>query len=38
LREESDLSGEEIGQAVGWAIRTLTEDLRKRNQKPRRKK
>ena len=38
LREESDLSGEEIGQAVGWAIRTLTEDLRKRNQKARRKK
>ncbi len=37
LREESDLSGEEIGQAVGWAIRTLTEDLRKRNQKARRK-
>jgi AcrR family transcriptional regulator len=38
LREESGLSGEEIGQAVGWAIRTLTDDLRKRNQKARRKK
>jgi AcrR family transcriptional regulator len=38
LREEHGLSGEEIGQAVGWAIRTLTEDLRKRNSKDRRKK
>jgi AcrR family transcriptional regulator len=38
LREENGLSGEEIGQAVGWAIRTLTEDLRKRNQKDRRRK
>ncbi len=31
LREESGLSGEEIGEAVGWAIRTLVEDLRQRN-------
>jgi len=38
LREENGLSGEEIGQALGWAMRTLTEDLRKRNQKARRKK
>jgi AcrR family transcriptional regulator len=38
LRDENGLCGEEIGQAVGWAIRTLTEDLRKRNQKARRKK
>jgi AcrR family transcriptional regulator len=38
LREESDLSGEEIGQALGWAIRTLIEDLRKRDKKARRKK
>lgn len=38
LREESGLSGEEIGAAVGWAIRTLTEDLRMRNQKTGRKK
>jgi AcrR family transcriptional regulator len=38
LREENELSGEEIGQAVGWAIRTLTEDLRDRSEKDRRKK
>jgi AcrR family transcriptional regulator len=31
LREESGLSGEEIGEAVGWAIRTLVEDLRQRH-------
>lgn len=36
LREESGLSGEEIGQTVGWAIRTLTEDLRRRNDADRR--
>src|SRR5919201_541861 len=35
LREENGLSGEEIGQAVGWAIRTLTDDLRKRNERER---
>jgi hypothetical protein len=32
LREESGLSGDEVGEAVGWAIRTLVEDLRKRNR------
>jgi AcrR family transcriptional regulator len=31
LREESGLSGEEIGAAVGWAIRTLSENLRRKN-------
>jgi AcrR family transcriptional regulator len=38
LREESGLSGEEIGAAVGWAIRTLSEDLRQRNNDSRRAK
>src|SRR3954447_8105618 len=28
LREENDLSGEEIGKAIGWAVRALVEDLR----------
>jgi AcrR family transcriptional regulator len=32
LREETGLSGDEVGEAVGWAIRTLVEDLRKRNR------
>ena len=32
LREESGLSGEEIGEALAWAIRTLVDDLRRRNQ------
>jgi AcrR family transcriptional regulator len=32
LREESGLSGEEVGEALAWAIRTLVEDLRRRNQ------
>jgi AcrR family transcriptional regulator len=32
LREEQQLSGEEIGEAVGWAIRTLVDDLRRRNR------
>lgn len=32
LREESGLSGEEIGEAVAWAIRTLVEDLRRTHQ------
>jgi AcrR family transcriptional regulator len=31
MREENDLSGEEIGAAVGWAIRTLVADLRRRH-------
>src|SRR3954454_1202309 len=29
LREENGLSGDEIGKAIGWAIRTLVADLRK---------
>ena len=36
LREENGLSGEEIGEAIGWAIRTLVADLRKRNRNLRR--
>lgn len=35
LREESGLSGEEIGEAVAWAIRTLVEDLRRTHQSKR---
>jgi AcrR family transcriptional regulator len=38
LREESELSGEEIGEAIGWAIRTLIKDLRRRNHDSRRAK
>ncbi len=38
LREENGLSGEEIGEAIGWAIRTLIADLRKRNRDLRRDK
>jgi AcrR family transcriptional regulator len=38
LREENGLSGAEIGEAVGWAIRTLIADLRKRNRHRRRDK
>jgi AcrR family transcriptional regulator len=34
LREENGLSGEEIGTAIGWAIRTLIADLRRRNPHP----
>ncbi len=37
LREEQGLSGEEIGEALGWAIRALVDDLRRR-QPPRRRK
>jgi hypothetical protein len=36
LREESGLSGEEVGDAIGWAIRTLIADLRSSNRKARR--
>jgi AcrR family transcriptional regulator len=36
LREESGLDGEEIGQALGWAIRTLVADLRRRERQARR--
>jgi AcrR family transcriptional regulator len=38
LREENGLSGEEIGAAMGWAMRTLIADLRQRNHDQRRKK
>jgi len=38
LREENGLSGDEIGEAIGWAIRTLIADLRKRNRHSRRDK
>jgi AcrR family transcriptional regulator len=38
LREEGGLAGEEIGEAIGWAIRTLIADLRKRNRNLRRDK
>lgn len=37
LREEHGLSGEEIGTALAWAIRTLVEDLRRRQRHQRRK-
>jgi len=37
IREESGLTGEEIGQALGWAIRTLVADLRRRDRNTRRK-
>jgi hypothetical protein len=33
IREESGLGGEEIGEAVGWAIRTLVADLRRKQQR-----
>jgi AcrR family transcriptional regulator len=33
LREESGLSGDEIGEALAWAIRTLVEDLRRRSRR-----
>ena len=32
LREEQELSGEEIGEALGWAIRTVVADLRRRQR------
>ena len=38
LRDEGGLSGEEIAEAIGWAIRTLIQDLRKRNRNSRRSK
>ena len=38
LREENDLRGAEIGEAIGWAIRTLIADLRRRNRHSRRDK
>lgn len=33
LREESGLSGAQAGEALGWAIRTLVDDLRQRSRK-----
>ena len=36
LREESGLTGAEIGEALGWAISTLVADLRRRDRKQRR--
>jgi AcrR family transcriptional regulator len=36
LREEQQLSGEEIGAALGWAIRALVADLRRRHRSARR--
>lgn len=38
LREEQGLSGEEIGEALGWAIRTLIADLRRRQRAKERKR
>jgi AcrR family transcriptional regulator len=38
LREDNGLTGDEIGESIGWAIRTLTGDLRKRNDEKRRGK
>lgn len=38
LREEHGLSGEAIGEALGWAIRTLVDDLRRRQRTTRRRK
>jgi AcrR family transcriptional regulator len=36
LREEHGLTGDEIGEAIGWAIRTLVDDLRRKDRKARR--
>jgi AcrR family transcriptional regulator len=36
LREETGLPDEQIGKALGWAIRTLVDDLRRQNQTSRR--
>lgn len=33
LREEQGLEGEEIGKALGWAIRTLVDDLRRQQRR-----
>jgi AcrR family transcriptional regulator len=37
LREEQGLSGDEIGDALGWAIRALVADLRRRQRAKERK-
>ncbi|MGH7922695.1 MAG: TetR/AcrR family transcriptional regulator [Candidatus Dormibacteraceae bacterium] len=36
MREENGLSGEDVGEAVAWAIRTLVADLRRRHHLQRR--
>lgn len=33
MREEGGMTGEEIGEATGWAIRTLVADLRKQQKR-----
>jgi AcrR family transcriptional regulator len=33
LREENGMSGEEVGEAMAWAIRTLVADLRRREHR-----
>jgi AcrR family transcriptional regulator len=38
LREEQGMAGTEIGEALGWAIRTLVADLRRRNRAKERKR
>jgi AcrR family transcriptional regulator len=38
LREEQQLSGAEIGEALGWAIRTLVADLRRKQRAKERKR
>ena len=38
LREENGLSGPEIGEAIGWAIRTLVADLKEQDRNARRGK
>jgi len=34
MRQQWDLTGEQMGVAVGWAVRTLLADLHARNGKP----
>jgi hypothetical protein len=38
LREEHGLSSDEVGEALGWAIRTLVDDLRRRQPTKRRRR
>ena len=38
LREESGLDGKEIGLGIGWAIRTLVDDLRRSNRRRQKEK
>ena len=38
LREEQQFSGAETGEAIGWAIRTLVADLRRRQRAKERKR